>query len=119
MLSHVVLFRPKPDLSADDAQRFVVALERALTSVPSVRRATVGRRARIGAQYEQLPQPDFPYIAVIEFDDRAGLEAYLGHPAHDELSQRFWASLEATQIYDFEMEDSASGLRALLGGAAL
>lgn len=114
MLSHVVLFRPKPDLSADDAQRFVAALERTLSGVPSVRRATVGRRARIGAQYEQLPQPDFPFIAVIEFDDRAGLAAYLGHPAHDELSQRFWSSLEATLIYDFEMEDGANLLEALL-----
>jgi hypothetical protein len=118
MLSHVVLFRPKADLSSADAQQFVAALERTLTSVPTVRRATVGRRARIGAQYEQLPQPDFPYIAVIEFDDRAGLEAYLGHPAHDELAQRFWASLDATLVYDFEME-SAADLRTLLRDSEL
>ena len=117
MLSHVVLFRPKPDLSSADAERFVAALERTLTSVPTVRRATVGRRTRVGAHYEQLSQPDFPYVAIIEFHDRAGLDAYLGHPAHDELAQRFWASLEATLVYDFEMESSAADLRALLNRA--
>ena len=49
---------------------------------------------------------------------QAGLEAYLGHPAHDELAQRFWASLEAALVYDFEME-SAADLRALLRNPAL
>jgi hypothetical protein len=116
MLAHVVLFKPKADLPAADARLLVDALDRAIREIPSVRRARVGARNTFGVQYEQLPQPDFPYIAVIEFDDRAGLEAYLGHPAHVELARRFWASLEATLVYDFEMESSADALPRLAGG---
>ena len=115
MIAHVVLFRPRPDLTAVDAELLIKAFDRALTAIPSVRRARVGHRLRIGAQYEELPQPDFPFAAVLEFESREGLLAYLDHPAHGEVGQRFWASLEATLVFDFEMENGAEGLRALIG----
>ena len=115
MVAHVVLFRPRRDLPAADAALMIEAFDRALRGIPSIRRARVGRRVSIGAQYEQLPQPDLPFAAVLEFDDTDGLAAYLGHPAHAELGQRFFASSEATLVFDFEMESSAEGLRALTG----
>lgn len=118
MIAHVVLFRPRPDLDASEATRLIEAFDRALRVIPSIRRARVGHRARIGAGYEQLPQPDFPYIAVLEFADVAGLQAYLQHPDHAEVGQRFFASSEATLVFDFEMESSAEGLRALEGDQA-
>lgn len=114
MVAHVVLFRPRPDLTAADASLLVEAFDRALRGIPSIRRARVGRRIAIGAQYEQLPQPDLTFAAVLEFDDKAGLTAYLEHPAHAGIGQRFFASSEATLVFDFEMESSADGLRALL-----
>ena len=104
MIAHVVLFKPRPDLSAADTGLLMAALDRALREIPSVRRAIVGPRSQLGATYEQLPQPDFSYAAIVEFDDRKGLQDYLAHPAHDELGRRFWAALEATMIFDFEME---------------
>ena len=46
---------------------------------------------------------DFTFAALLEFDDKAGLEAYLAHPAHDRLAAQFFASFEEALIYDFEM----------------
>jgi hypothetical protein len=104
MIAHVVLFKLRPDLSAADADLLTAALDRALRDIPSVRRAVVGERVRIGAAYEQLPQPDLPYAAIIEFDDREGLHEYLTHAAHEEVARRFWASIQETMVFDFEME---------------
>jgi hypothetical protein len=42
-------------------------------------------------------------IAEIDFDNLDGLQAYLRHPAHEELGKRFGQSLEAAMVYDFEM----------------
>jgi hypothetical protein len=45
---------------------------------------------------------------VIEFDDRAGLAAYLAHPFHARLGQLFGATTEAAQVYDYEMFEGAA-----------
>ena len=103
MVAHVVLFRLRADLPAGDATALLTAFARAVHEIPSVRSARVGRRVRVGAQYEQLPQPDFPYAAIIEFDDRAALQEYLNHPEHDDVAARFWSTLEATQVFDYEL----------------
>jgi hypothetical protein len=57
---------------------------------------------------------DFPYAAILEFDHLEALKAYLDHPAHQEISTRFFAATADMLIYDFEMEGSADGLRGML-----
>ena len=42
--------------------------------------------------------------------DLAGLQAYLAHPAHDDLGARFSDSLASALVCDFEM-DSVEGVR--------
>jgi hypothetical protein len=105
MLFHVVLFRPRPDLSPADRASLVEALESALRRIPSIRRFHVGRRVVHGAGYEALMTVSLDYAAVIEFDDLAGLRDYLEHPAHQVLGLRFMSSLEASQIFDYQMQD--------------
>ena len=102
MIAHIVLFRPKPDLSDADRASLASAFERALHDIPSIRRATIGRRLRHGAAYEQLSREDYPYVAIIEFDDAAALEVYLRHPAHTEPAQRFYAGMDAAVVFDYE-----------------
>ena len=114
MLFHVVLFRPRPDLPADDRAALVDSLEAALARIPSVRRFHLGRRVRHGARYESLMPADFDYAAILEFDDLAGLQAYLAHPAHEALGARFMASLDASAIYDYQVQDR-DDLRRLAG----
>jgi hypothetical protein len=105
MVLHVVLFRPRPDLGPSDRAGLVEALESALQRIPSIRRFHVGRRVVHGAGYEALMPVSLDYAAVIEFDDLAGLRAYLEHPAHEALGSRFMSSLEASQIFDYQMQD--------------
>ena len=53
---------------------------------------------------------DFEYAVVVEFDDVAGLTAYLAHPQHAAIGQHFTQSAAAALAYDYEMEDWAPGV---------
>ena len=112
MVLHIVLFRPRPDLAPADRASLIEALETALRRIPSIRRFRMGRRVIHGAGYEALMPVSLDYAAVIEFDDLAGLKDYLEHPAHEALGSRFMRSLEASQIFDYQMQDGEA-LRGL------
>ena len=114
MIAHLVLFRPRADLPHADRESLADAFGTALREIPSIRRARVGRRVRLGRAYEALMRADYPYAAVLEFDDRAGLIAYLEHPAHEQLASRFFTAFEEALLYDFELADGAAGVAALL-----
>lgn len=114
MIAHVVLFRPRPDLLKADSRALIDAFATALREIPSIRRARVGRRVRLERSYEALIHTDFPFAAILEFDDKDGVRAYLDHPAHEAISTRFFAAIADTLIYDFEVEESAEGLRGML-----
>jgi hypothetical protein len=103
MFAHIVLFRPKPDISDSDRQTMFEALRVASTEIPSVRRFHIGKRVTHGRTYESLMVEDYPYSAVIEFDDLAGLKAYLTHRQHERLGELFYAMLEKGLVYDYEM----------------
>ena len=114
MIAHVVLFRPRHDLSAGSRRTLASSFEAALTRIPSIRRARVGKRIAVGRPYEQAMRVDYTYAAVIEFDDRDGLKAYLEHPAHAQLASEFFSAFEEALMYDFELEDGTAGLATLL-----
>jgi len=63
-----------------------------------------------GRPYEQLMSENYTHAAVIEFDDRVALQAYLEHPSHQDLATRFFGSFEAALIYDYEMGADAAAL---------
>ena len=106
MIAHIVLFRPRADLTDEARDALAGAFEAALHQIPTIRRACVGRRVLHGRAYETLMREDYQYAAVIEFDDLAGLTAYLQHPSHEHLASRFFAAFEQALIYDFELKDS-------------
>jgi hypothetical protein len=112
MIAHLVMFRPKPHLPTDERGALVASFSRALREIPSIRRSRVGRRVTHGRGYEQSMRENYEYIALLEFDDVAGLKAYLEHPAHHELAERFFGAFETALMYDYEMSDG--GLAALL-----
>lgn len=115
MIAHVVLFRPK--LAVADAARdaFVAAVVGARQAIPSIRRFWIGRRLTGGAPSYVLPSADFPFAAVVEFDDRDGLVAYLHHPAHEVLGKALHAALEAALVFDYEAADAAEAPRIVSG----
>jgi hypothetical protein len=102
MVSHLVLMKPRPDLSAADRQVLIDAFDRAVREIPTVR-TVLGRRVIHGAAYETSAPDAADYLAVIDFDDLAGLQTYLRHPAHAELGARFGQSLNSAMVYDFEV----------------
>lgn len=114
MLTHVVLFRPRRGLSEADRRSLAAAFAAAVREIPSVRRARIGRRVMHGGGYETLMRADFPYAALLEFDDLAGLQTYLAHPAHQELGNRFFDSFEEALMYDYDVEDADAGIAKLL-----
>jgi len=116
MIVHVVLFRLKPGLRDDERDALAATLTRATREIPSIRRARIGTRVVLGRAYEQLMTTDYSFAAILEFDDRSGLQTYLDHPAHEQLAQRFYASVDAALTYDFEMWESVEGIERIRSG---
>jgi hypothetical protein len=115
MILHVVLFRLKPDLAEEAREALAAALARATREIASLRRVRVGSRVTFGRPYEQLMTTDYSFAAILEFDDQRGLQTYLDHPAHEQLAQRFYASVGEALTYDFEMWDSDEGIERVRG----
>ncbi len=102
MISHVVLFRPKPTLSAAERQALIDALRRAISGIAAIKRTTVGRRLLLNRPgYETQMTEHFEYSAILDFETEADLRAYLDHPAHDDLGKLLFTASEAVIAYDF------------------
>jgi hypothetical protein len=114
MILHVVLFRPKPGLGEDQRQGLAKAFASAIDNISTIKRARIGRRRTHGRPYEQLMREDYTHAAVLEFEDLAGLRAYLEHPAHTELGSRFFDCFERALMYDFDVQDGHAGLNTLI-----
>lgn len=114
MITHVVLLRPRAGLSAGERAGLTDALRAAIETIPSIRRARVGRRVTFGRGYEQLMRTDYEFVALFDFDDLAGLTSYLDHPAHEALVTRFFQVLDEALMYDFEVEEGVTRLERLV-----
>ena len=114
MILHVVLFRPRPGLGKDQRQDLAKAFASAIDHISAIKRARIGRRRTHGRPYEQLMREDYTHAAILEFEDLAGLRAYLEHPAHTELGSRFFECFEQALMYDFDVQDGHAGLNTLI-----
>ena len=103
MVSHVVLFKTRTDLVEADRKALAVAFERAIRDIPTVQRVRFGRRLMHGAGYEEHAADSADYLVMVDFDDLAGLQTYLRHPAHEELGARFGQSVSSALVYDFQV----------------
>jgi hypothetical protein len=122
MVSHCVVMKPRPSLTAAEQDALIAAFERAIREIPTVRRVRVGRRIVHGAHYEARMPDAADYLVLIDFADLAGLTTYLHHPAHDDIRTHFGQAVSAAFIYDFEEVtlESLKGTRtpAAPGGGA-
>lgn len=101
---HLVLFTPRPNLTSSERVALVQSFNRAIQEIPSVKRARVGQRVVTGRPYEKLMKQHYDYSAILEFDNRAGFEAYLKHPVHAELSEKFFSAFQTALMYDYEIK---------------
>jgi Stress responsive A/B Barrel Domain len=113
VIAHVVLFKPREGLTSEARRDLAEAFATVIRDIPSVRRARVGRRTIHGRAYERLMRIDYQYIAVLEFDDAAGLKVYLDHPAHEHLATQFFAMFEEALMYDFDIKEGSEGIDSL------
>jgi len=95
--------KARTDLTSEESRAFVSAFERAIKEIPTVRAVRIGHRVRHGASYESLGPDAADYIAMIDFDNLDGLQAYLAHPAHVRLGELFYSCLSAGMVYDYEV----------------
>ena len=106
VISHVVLFRPRPNLTADQRQTLVTALKSAVDGIVQIRRATIGKRLFLDRPgYEEQMAEHYEYSAILEFDSETDLRDYLDHPAHDLLGKLLFTSAEAVLAYDYAALD--------------
>jgi hypothetical protein len=110
MIAHVVLFEPRADLSSADRERFAASFERAVTEIPQLRRARIGKRKDLGRFYDQQNARNFSYAAILEFDSEGDLLTYLEHPAHQELGTLFYETAETALVYDFELSEGEGAI---------
>ena len=109
MITHVILFSPKPDLPQTARRELLEALVAASTEIPTIRSFRVGRRVKHGLPgYEQMMRDDYEFAAIVEFDDVEGLKAYLAHPSHAAIGRHFTASAARSLAYDFDLTDAAN-----------
>jgi hypothetical protein len=103
MVWHLVLMKPRPDLPAVERRALLDAFDRACREIPTVRNVRIGRRVTHHAGYEATAPDSADYVALLAFDDLAGLQTYLQHPAHAPLGALFNQALSSAFVYDFEV----------------
>lgn len=97
MLTHIVVWKYKPDTPQEMRQDHIRLLQRLSSSIAEVESLTVG------ADVLHLPRSyDTGLIAV--FRDRAGLDAYIIHPEHTGVAEFGRSISEHIASVDFESE---------------
>jgi len=100
MITHVVLFRFKPENKAANLDEAVRRLRSMVGRVPTLRALEVGLH---GA----APSPRACDLALVtRFDDWAGLAVYADHPAHGTVKEFLAGVIEASHVVDYESDDA-------------
>jgi len=80
----------------------------ALSTIPTIKRAQIGRRIRVDAGYDRsFGDKTYEYSTIIEFADRTALVQYLNHPLHQQLGRLFWENCESTVISEVELVEAS------------
>lgn len=95
MLTHIVIWKYKPEVSEEQRREHVARLRALEGRIPEIRSFAVG------ADVLGLPR-SYHTGLVATFDDRAGLTAYDAHPEHQAVVQLGRAISEHVASVDFE-----------------
>ncbi len=95
MLTHIVVWKYKPEVNEDERREHVARLRALEGRIPEIRSFAVG------ADVLGLPR-SYHTGLVATFDDRAGLAAYDAHPDHQAVAQFGRAVSEHVASVDFE-----------------
>jgi hypothetical protein len=97
MVEHVVLFKVTPEATEEQKERLIAELGALKDKIPGIVDLSVGRNFSDRNQ-------GFEVGLVVRFVDRAALEAYGPHPAHQGCVQQFVAPIKQDVIVvDYEI----------------
>ncbi len=82
MVEHLVLFKVKPGTGAEAIQAMQDALLGLRDAIPGILEITVG------ANFSERSQ-GFTHGLLVRFQDRAALDTYIPHPAHEETRNTY------------------------------
>ena len=91
MILHVVVFRWKPGIAADDVERVGHALDYLVSQIPEVLSMERGPDLRFRDSNED-------YLLTLRFADEAGWHAYQGHPSHKAFVRDVVGPLQAQRV---------------------
>lgn len=96
MVDHLVLFAARGDASLDDIEDLISSLKRLKEEVSSVVDLSVGKdfSGRAG---------DYTHALFARFEDREGLQEYLGHPAHLAVVEKLDLLTTGRIVADYEV----------------
>jgi hypothetical protein len=97
MLTHIVVWKYKPEVSEEQRREHVERLRRLAGLIPEIQSFAVGRDVL------RLPR-SYHTGLVATFRDRAALEAYDAHPEHQQVAQLGRTISEHVASVDFEEE---------------
>jgi Stress responsive A/B Barrel Domain len=102
MLRHLVLLSFKPEAAAGDIDAVIAAFVVLRDQVPTVRGLEWGPNV----SPEGLTQ-GYTHAFMLSFDDAAGRDTYLPHPAHLAFVERLKPVLAAVLVIDYETPNGA------------
>lgn len=95
MLTHIVIWKYRSDVSQESRKEHVEALRRLATIIPEV------KSLEVGFDVLHLPRSyDTGLVAI--FADRAGLDAYTVHPEHVKVADLGRSISEHVASVDFD-----------------
>ena len=97
MIEHIVLFRWKPEATPAQVRQVVEGLRALRENIPGILDLTCGENFSSRAR-------GFKHGLVVRLADRAALEAYGPHPAHQHVVQSFINPIrEDILAFDYEI----------------
>ena len=109
MISHIVLFNAKRNVSFADRQSFALQIRDVCRAISAVKNARVGRHVTVDPGYERsFGDKTYEFAAILDFDKADDLIEYLQHPLHHELGRLFWVYCESTIVVEVESRDAKS-----------
>lgn len=94
MITHIVLLKPKPEMTADEMQQVLAQVLTLQQSIPGIIDVQVGENLSVNHQ-------GFTYGFIMHFVDREHLKAYAPHPAHRVVSDEILRV--SSQVIDFDL----------------
>ena len=96
MIEHLVLFKVRAGVSEDAIDAMQEALKGLQKAIPGILEITVG------TNFSERSQ-GFTHGLLVRFQDRAALDTYIPHPAHEDARKNYILPIvEDVLVVDFE-----------------